>query len=498
MTAMTGSPVGPLLAVHIATGVLSAPWCAGGFLVAGLLAIVGGWRIRDEEVPRIALLTAAFFVATLLHAPAGPTTVHLLLTGLLGVVLGRRVALAIPLGLFLQAALFQHGGFDSLGVNSCVMVLPALGAWQLFGLLRRLPGVRRPAFRSTLVFLAVFSWVLCLLASVGLLWASFSAEDRSSAFAAASWLALQPLSLIAAAVAGLGAAWLERRLENTPEFPVGLLVGELAVLATVGLNCAALTWGGVEDWHTLALGLLVAHLPIALIEGVVLGFTVGLLARVKPEILGWRAELSLPPPHSDPPPPGEREKEPPPQGREKESPQTEPVQAPAMSKSLRAFLFVSFGLLAAAQPAHAHTLEVECELLAGNKVLVSSRYLARPRSFPAQQAQVHVYGPDKQIVAQGRTNNNGEFIFHYAKKEPLTVEVYQEGHRQTVTLFSEVAPSAAQGTTAPKVYSSREQHDQPWLRDSLIGIGFVLALAAFVLSVRNARRLRALEGNAKR
>jgi hypothetical protein len=31
----------------------------------------------------------------------------------------------------------------------------------------------------------------------------------------------------------------------------------------------------------------VAHLPIAVIEGIILGFTVGFLARVKPALLGW-------------------------------------------------------------------------------------------------------------------------------------------------------------------------------------------------------------------
>jgi hypothetical protein len=33
--------------------------------------------------------------------------------------------------------------------------------------------------------------------------------------------------------------------------------------------------------------LLIAHLPLAVLEGVVLGFTVGFLARVKPAMLGW-------------------------------------------------------------------------------------------------------------------------------------------------------------------------------------------------------------------
>ena len=70
-----------LLAVHISDGVLATGWWAGGFLAAGLLAALGAWRIRDDEIPRVALLTAAFFVASSFHIRVGPTSVHLLLNG---------------------------------------------------------------------------------------------------------------------------------------------------------------------------------------------------------------------------------------------------------------------------------------------------------------------------------------------------------------------------------------------------------------------------------
>ncbi len=66
----------------------------------------------------------------------------------------------------------------------------------------------------------------------------------------------------------------------------GLLLGELTVLATVVLNSAVLILGGEQDWRLWAALQLVAHLPVALIEGIVLGFTVGYLSRVKPEMLG--------------------------------------------------------------------------------------------------------------------------------------------------------------------------------------------------------------------
>jgi cobalt/nickel transport system permease protein len=274
----------PLWAVHISDGILTWPWLTGGFAAAAALAWLGAWRIRDDEIAQVALLTAAFFVASLIHVPVPPTSVHLLLNGLVGVVLGRRAALAIPVGLFLQAVLIGHGGFTTLGVNSCVMVLPALLACQAFAFLQRVPWLRRPWFRAGLVAVSTLAWTLSLVYSVVLLLAGRSGEAATEW---ANFLTLHPAVLTAAAALAVLAAWGERRLENAPEFPLGLLVGELTVLATTFLNCLVLTWGGQEDWRSLALLLFVAHLPVAVVEGVVLGFTVGFLVRVKPELLGW-------------------------------------------------------------------------------------------------------------------------------------------------------------------------------------------------------------------
>ncbi len=279
-------------AVHISDGVLAAPFWQAGFALAGLLAFLGSLRLRDEEIPRVALLTAAFFISSLIHVKVGPTSVHLLLNGLAGVLLGWRVALAIPLALFLQALLFSHGGFYSLGVNSCVMVVPALGAALLFGLCRRLPWLRHGWFRAALVAVCALSWVLSLVYSLTLLCTNhLPGIDGSGqpllSMGPANAVTFHPVTLTATTILALLLAWGERKLENAPEFPLGLLVGEVTVLATIALNCLALLLGGEANWTYLALILVVAHLPIAVVEGLVLGFTVGFLARVKPEMLGW-------------------------------------------------------------------------------------------------------------------------------------------------------------------------------------------------------------------
>lgn len=317
-------------AVHISDGVLAPMYWQAGLLVAGLLAWVGSWRLRDEEVPRVALLTAAFFIASLIHVRVGPTSAHLLLNGLGGVLLGWRVALAIPLALLLQALLFSHGGFFALGVNACVMVVPALGASWLFGLGRRLPWLGLGWFRAALIAFCVLIWTLSLVYSLALLFtdhqqgesegrqgdiqdsraetgpypdsppgqAATSAQDQKPAARSKLWrftyranaLTFHPLTLATAGLLSLLLAWGESRLQHPPEFPLGLLTGELAVLATISLNCLALLLGGETDWTYLVLFLVVVHLPIAVVEGLVLGFTVSFLARVKPEMLGWPPE----------------------------------------------------------------------------------------------------------------------------------------------------------------------------------------------------------------
>jgi ABC-type Co2+ transport system permease subunit len=278
-----------LWAVHVSDGILADRWWMGGFIVAGLLAFWGAWRIREEEIPRIALLTAAFFVASsLLPIRVGPTSVHLLLNGLVGILLGRRCAVAIPVGLLMQVALVGHGGFTTLGINSCVLIVPALFAWQLFALLSQAPWLRRPWFRALLVAACSFTWVISLVYSGILLATNRVTEldqlDPSGANAAV----LHPLTLAGAAIVSTFIAWLGSRLETAPEFPLGLLLGEITVLTTASLNCLVLLWGAREDWHTLALLVFLAHLPIAVAEGIILGFTVGFLARVKPEMLSWK------------------------------------------------------------------------------------------------------------------------------------------------------------------------------------------------------------------
>jgi cobalt/nickel transport system permease protein len=111
---------------HIPDGLLSAPVLITGALASAALTALAIRRLDEEQIPRAAVIAAAFFVASLVHIPIGPTSVHPLLTGLMGLVLGWAAVPAIVVGLALQAAFFGFGGLTALGVNACNMAIPAL------------------------------------------------------------------------------------------------------------------------------------------------------------------------------------------------------------------------------------------------------------------------------------------------------------------------------------------------------------------------------------
>jgi cobalt/nickel transport system permease protein len=118
--------------MHISDGVLPTAVTVGALAVS---LAVASWSVRRTDpgdLPKMAVVTSAFFVASLIHLPIGPTSVHLLLPGLVGVLLGRAAFLSIALGLILQSLLFQFGGITALGANALMMGIPALLAGVLF------------------------------------------------------------------------------------------------------------------------------------------------------------------------------------------------------------------------------------------------------------------------------------------------------------------------------------------------------------------------------
>lgn len=123
--------------MHLSEAVLAASSSGQRVLVGGMaLAAVGTFlglrRLQPADMPRTALLTSAFFVASLIHVQVLGTPVHLVLNGLLGVVLGWSSIPAVLVALLLQAVLFGFGGLLAVGINTVVMGLPAVVCYYLF------------------------------------------------------------------------------------------------------------------------------------------------------------------------------------------------------------------------------------------------------------------------------------------------------------------------------------------------------------------------------
>jgi cobalt/nickel transport system permease protein len=131
--------------MHVSEGILTAPVLLGGAGVALAGTAIGLKSMSQQEVPQVAVLTATFFVASLVHVPLGPASVHLVLNGLLGLILGWACFPAILVALLLQAIFFQYGGLSVLGVNTLIMALPALLCFLAFA-----PLLKRKGNLSTL------------------------------------------------------------------------------------------------------------------------------------------------------------------------------------------------------------------------------------------------------------------------------------------------------------------------------------------------------------
>ncbi len=105
---------------------------AGAGVLAGVGTFVGLWQLDDERIPHVAVISCVFFVASLIHLPIGPSSIHLVTNGLAGVLLGWCAFPALLIALGLQLLFFGYGGITTLGLNTLNMALPAVSCYYLF------------------------------------------------------------------------------------------------------------------------------------------------------------------------------------------------------------------------------------------------------------------------------------------------------------------------------------------------------------------------------
>ncbi len=126
---------------HIPDGLLSAPVLFTGAAFTAAAVTYAVRRLEYDHIPKTALLAATFFIVSLISIPVGAGSIHLLLNGLMGLILGWSAIPAILIALVLQAAFFGYGGLIVLGVNTANLALPAILCGLIFsGMIRRSSG----------------------------------------------------------------------------------------------------------------------------------------------------------------------------------------------------------------------------------------------------------------------------------------------------------------------------------------------------------------------
>ncbi len=154
--------------MHLPDGILKTETllvtCAATVLLTGYSLR----RIDQDSIPRVGVMSAVFFVSSLIHVNIGPTSAHLLLNGLMGVVLGWACVPAILVALLLQSVFFGFGGIVSLGATALHISAGALFCHLIFsGILARASSVYVVAPLGFVCgFLGVFSASALLAANL--------------------------------------------------------------------------------------------------------------------------------------------------------------------------------------------------------------------------------------------------------------------------------------------------------------------------------------------
>jgi cobalt/nickel transport system permease protein len=278
-----------LFAVHIADGVLSPIFLVACTLIAITLLGVSLFRIEQNEIPRIGLLAAAAFVGAQIHLPLGVTSVHLLLNGLIGVILGRRAPLALAISLFLQSFIFAHGGKLALGVNLCVLALPAVFAGWWFCRLRNVI-TKNKVLSSLAVCVCIYLWFLAIITAIQIVVWRWHRNNPKVWIDEPSFLWIgEPIVLVMLLSVTILSFYLLTRKKHTETFSAGFILGGTTAALTVMLNLLILIFGGLDETRVSAPIVLLSHIPIIAIEALAMGFIVVYLQKVSPDLLNKKA-----------------------------------------------------------------------------------------------------------------------------------------------------------------------------------------------------------------
>lgn len=276
----------PIFGVHLPDGLIQGPGIIAGWGIAFLLLLLGGRNLSNDEIPKISLLTAVFFLTSLfpIQVPGGPKT-HLLLNGLIGVILGHRAVLAIAPALFLQSLLFAHGGFLSLGLNICVMTIPALLINPFAKIIQKPLLMGKPIIQLSICFFIILTSIFASIAGVlMLIWQLKSVEKSEIVKQVFLFLASAP-SIVGLIITSTIITWILFKSRNGMLFALGFFIGLLGVLFTIFLHTVTMLVCAVPNMEPIIFITCMIHLPLAIIEGLTVGIMLSFLIKVKPQLL---------------------------------------------------------------------------------------------------------------------------------------------------------------------------------------------------------------------
>ena len=197
--------------MHISEGVLSsqiliASWagtCAG--------VALGLKKTKDYKIVRTALLSSAFFLASLVNIRIGAGSTHLSFIAPMGIILGWGAFPAVFVALLLQAVLFHFGGLIVLGANTFAMAFPALFVHLIFG-----KTIRESQNKFTVMIFSFVSGALAVMIGASIAGAFLGLTDKNFLTAVKLLLiAHVPLAIIEGLATAFLISWLKKA---APEF----------------------------------------------------------------------------------------------------------------------------------------------------------------------------------------------------------------------------------------------------------------------------------------
>jgi cobalt/nickel transport system permease protein len=156
--------------VHVPDGLMDPVVALMGtvefLIVIAAVLLVSSKRMKEQNLPRIAVLCAGIFVAQMLNFPiGGGTTGHLIGAALLAILAGPLMAIiGMTVVLIIQALMFGDGGITAFGINATNMAIIApLAGWGVYTLIK--PMSERAGRSGKGIAVAIAAWSSVFIAS---------------------------------------------------------------------------------------------------------------------------------------------------------------------------------------------------------------------------------------------------------------------------------------------------------------------------------------------